>query len=67
MRHITYEATEQRGECFRGGGGGKGADQGELRPSPHVSDTERNTRVPGARDRIAAGTHLPPDASASPC
>ena len=34
LRRITYETTEQRSEGFRGGSGGKGADQGERRPTP---------------------------------
>jgi hypothetical protein len=54
-RRNTYETTEQRSEGFRGGSGGKGADQGERRPTPHVSDTERNMRVPGAGRRAPNG------------
>ena len=56
LRHGTDEATEQRGECFRGGGGGRGADQGERRPSQRGSGTERSNRVPGVRRRASNGT-----------
>lgn len=42
-------------EVFLGGGGGKGAEQGERRPAPHVSDTERNTRAPWVGRRATKG------------
>ena len=51
LGHSTDEATEQRGESFCGGGGGKGADQGERRLTQHVSDTARSMRVSGVRRR----------------
>ena len=40
---ITYEAAEQRRTSGRGGGGGKGPDQGEHGPAKRVPDTEPAT------------------------
>ena len=55
LRHSTDEATEQRGECFRGGGGGKGADQGEQRPS-HTDLTQSGATVSQGLDGVRNGT-----------
>ena len=57
LRRSTGEPVEQGRATFRGGRGGKGADEGEHRSIAHVPDTERETHVPGIA-RCAASSPL---------
>jgi RNA-directed DNA polymerase len=38
---LPMKLPNKEAKAFAEAGGGKGADQGERRPAPHVSDTER--------------------------
>jgi hypothetical protein len=44
----TCEPAEQSSDSCSGGGGGKGADEGEHRSVTHAPDTEREPHVLGA-------------------
>src|SRR5580700_10446219 len=51
---TTCEPAEQGSATFRGGWGGKGADEGEHRSIAHAPDTDREAHVPGV-GRCAEG------------
>jgi hypothetical protein len=59
-RHSTDETFEQGRKHVGGEGGGKAADRGEHHPASHVPDSERCTRVPGARRCAACLPVVPP-------
>jgi len=50
--NSTYEAAEQGGATYCGGGGGKGPDQGERGRAKHASDAEPGTVCQMALDCV---------------
>src|SRR5690348_12882905 len=52
---VPVNQPNNEGRFFRGGWGGKGADQGEHRSISHAPDSERETHVPGTA-RCAASS-----------